>query len=115
MAALGVCGALTLGFFNREINFKSLMQSTVRVCRISGFFAMILVCAIFMGFGFTYFGISQAFSDWIGSLDVSREVVLFILMITFLFMGMIMDASALILVSMPVIYPVLQTLNYDPI
>lgn len=115
MAALGVCGAVALGLFYRELNLKSLLQGAIRCCRISGFFAMIMVCAVFMGFGFSYFGISQEFSSWIGSLDVPREVILLILMITFLLMGMIMDASALILVSMPVIYPVLQTLNYDPI
>ena len=68
-----------------------------------------------MGFGFSYFGINQAFSEWVGSLEVPRLVILLILMVTYLIMGMLMDASALILVSMPVIFPIIQQLEYDPI
>jgi len=115
MAAIGVAGALILGFSYRELNKDIFITSLTRSAQFMGFFCMIFVCANFMGFGFTYYGISQAFAGWVGGLEVPRLVILLILMALYLFMGMIMDASALILVSMPVVLPIIETLNYDPI
>lgn len=115
MAAIGVLGALILGFSYRELSWRRLYTALVRAARFNGFFAMIFVCACFMGFGFAYYGISQEFSQWITSLAVSRVVILLILMVMYLLLGMIMDASALILVTMPFVLPVILALGYDPI
>jgi C4-dicarboxylate transporter DctM subunit len=115
MAAIGVAGALILAMAYREMNRSTLVLAVMQCVRFIGFFSMIFVCANFMGFGFTYFGINQAFSEWVGSLEVNRIVILVILMATYLLMGMVMDASALILVSMPVIFPIIQELGFDPI
>jgi len=115
MAAIGVLGGLILAVAYRELS-RSAMALAIKKCvRFIGFFSMIFVCSNFMGFGFSYFGINEAFSNWVGGLLVPRMVILVILMITFLFMGMFMDASAIILVSMPVIFPIIKKLGFDPI
>jgi C4-dicarboxylate transporter DctM subunit len=115
MAAIGVAGGLILALAYREMSRSTMALAIMKCVRFIGFFSMIFVCANFMGFGFTYFGINAAFSDWVGSLMVPKLVILIIIMIMFLVMGMIMDASALILVTMPVIFPIIETLGFDPI
>ena len=115
MAAIGLAGGVILAIAYREMSRSALALAIMKCVRFMGFFSMIFVCANFMGFGFSYFGINQAFSEWVGSLEVPRLVILLIFMVTYLIMGMLMDASALILVSMPVIFPIIQQLEYDPI
>ncbi|MBU2634738.1 MAG: TRAP transporter large permease [Nanoarchaeota archaeon] len=115
MAAIGVCGAFVLAFVYREIDLPRLSMSLLKSGRFLGFFGMVFVCACFMGFGFTYYGISQAFSDWVGGLPLHRVNVLIIIMLMYLLLGMIMDASAIILVTMPVVLPIIEKLEYDPI
>lgn len=115
MAAIGVLGGVILAVAYREVNRSTMTLALMKSVRFIGFFSMIFVCANFMGFGFTYFGINEAFSSWVVGLMLPKLVILLILMVMFLLMGMIMDASALILVTMPVIFPVIQTLGFDPI
>ena len=115
MAAIGVAGGLILALIHKEMNWSTLAKALLNSTRFIGFFSMVFVCANFMGFGFSYFGVTDAFSGWIHSLAVPRVVILIILMLLYLLMGMIMDASALILVSMPVVFPIIEALGYDPI
>lgn len=115
MAAIGVLGAFVLGMSYRELSSGTLSIGLIRSVRLMGFFSMIFVCACFMGFGFTYYGISEAFSEWIVGLAAPRVVIFVILMAMYLLMGTMMDASALILVSMPVVLPVILAMGYDPI
>lgn len=115
VAAIGVLGVAILGLFYRELSWRKLLTAMMRASQFIGFFGMIFVCAVFMGFGFAYYGIADALTTWIEGLVVARVVILLILMVLFLLLGMIMTASAVILVSMPFILPVILTLGYDPI
>jgi len=115
IAGLGTAGAFVLAFAWRDMNRAKFSQILLRTTRLTGFFALLLVCARFMGFGFTYYGISAKFVDWVTGLPVPGVVVIILLMCMYLLLGMLMNASAVILATMPFVLPVILALGYDPI
>jgi len=115
IAGMGAAGAFILAFAWRDMSREKFSQILLRTTRITGFFALLLVCAKFMGFGFTYYGVSAKFVDWVTGLPVPGVVVIIILMGMYLILGTLMNASAVILVTMPFVLPVILSLGYDPI
>ena len=115
IAAIGCAGTFILAFAWRDMDRKKLERILLRTVRLTGFFALLLVCARFMGFGFAYYGISAQFVDWITGLEVSRWVIIVILMGLYLMLGTLMNASAVILVTMPFVLPIILALGYDPV
>jgi len=54
-------------------------------------------------------------ADWVSTLPLPTFVVLFIILLIYLFLGMIIDTIPLILITVPIFYPVVvDTLGYDP-
>ncbi len=54
-------------------------------------------------------------STWIGGLGVSRYMVLLIVVCIYLVLGCFLDAVSMMVLTMPVIFPVMVGLNFDPI
>jgi len=54
-------------------------------------------------------------SNWMAGLAVSRYAVLAIIVVIYLILGCFLDAISMMVLTMPVIYPVIRTLGFDPI
>ncbi len=115
LAAIGVFASIILGLVYRELDIHRMIVALTRTVRILGFFGILVSAACFMGFGFSYFGISAQFTGWIASLTIPRVGIIAIIMVLYFFLGMLMDATPLILVTMPIMFPVIVALDFDPI
>jgi TRAP-type C4-dicarboxylate transport system permease large subunit len=54
-------------------------------------------------------------ADWVGNLPVDRMVVIGIIIFIYFMGGFFMDSMALIVVTIPIFFPVVQKLGFDPI
>ncbi|MGD9086336.1 MAG: TRAP transporter large permease subunit, partial [Desulfobacterales bacterium] len=54
-------------------------------------------------------------STWVVSLEVSRYIILTIVILIYLFLGCFLDAISMMVLTMPVIYPVIINLGFNPI
>jgi len=68
---------------------------------------------------FSYFlalsTIPMAVSSWMAGLAASRYVILSIIIIIYLILGCFLDAISMMVLTMPVIFPVIKALGFDPI
>jgi len=68
---------------------------------------------------FSYFlalsTIPAVVSAWMAGLEVSRYIVLAIIIIIYLILGCFLDAISMMVLTMPVIFPVIKALNFNPI
>ena len=55
------------------------------------------------------------FANIVSDLSVNRYVILVLILVITLLLGCIMDSMAIVLLTIPVFYPLIQTLNFDPI
>jgi C4-dicarboxylate transporter DctM subunit len=75
----------------------------------------LMVGALIFSYGITIMGIPQAITSWVGSLQVSPLVVLILINFLLIFMGIFLEVSSIILITLPILYPLVLALNFDPI
>jgi tripartite ATP-independent transporter DctM subunit len=71
----------------------------------------ILIFVRFLG----YAGVPERFSEWVVSLPVPPTVVMLGILVVYLVLGCFMDAIGMLLLTLPVFYPAVMKLGYDPI
>ena len=71
----------------------------------------VLIYVRFLGFA----ELPDAFSAWITSLEMSPMVILICILLAYAVLGMFMDAIGMLLLTLPVVYPAVIALGYDPI
>lgn len=75
----------------------------------------IIVCALVFSRFLAYSGLSQFISDFLINADVNRWVIVAIIAGLYILLGMLMDAPALLAITLPVTHPIMMNLGFDPI
>ncbi len=92
-----------------------LKEALVETARLS---AMIftLIWGVFLFVRFLGFaGLPAAFSAWVVTLDVPPMVIMICILLAYAILGMFMDAIGMLILTLPVVYPAVIALGYDPI
>ena len=75
----------------------------------------ILIGAILLNNFLVLSAVPDAVGDWIGSLALSSTAILFVILLIYLVMGCALDSLAMILLTIPIFFPVIQQLGMDPV
>ena len=65
----------------------------------------------FLGFA----GLPAAFADWVVALDMPPLAIVVCILLAYAVLGMFMDAIGMLVLTLPVVYPAVVALGYDPI
>ncbi len=75
-----------------------------------------LIWGIFLFVRFLgYAGLPDAFADWIVTLDLPPLMIVICILLAYVVLGMFMDAIGMLVLTLPVVYPAVIALGYDPI
>lgn len=112
--ALGAFVVLCIALWN-GMKWNSLQEALVETSKLTVMiFALIWGILIFVRFlGFA--GLPQAFAEWLVSLPLPPIVVMIMILLGYAVLGMFMDAIGMLLLTLPVVYPAVIALGYDPI
>jgi len=114
-AAMGAIGAWLIGMLRRRLDWRSTMQCLVESLRTSAGIFTVLVGAFLFGY---FLAITQApahFSDWMLGLQLGKFGTLVVILLAYLALGCVMDAMAMIILTIPIFFPIVQQLGFDPI
>jgi tripartite ATP-independent transporter DctM subunit len=89
----------------------ALLESAKLTVMIFSIIWGVLIFVRFLGFA----GLPEAFAKWVVSLDVPPTVVMICILLFYVVLGMFMDAIGMLLLTLPVVYPAVIALGYDPI
>jgi len=89
----------------------SLLESAKLTVMIFSIIWGVLIFVRFLGFA----GLPEAFAKWVVSLDVPPIMIIICILLFYVVLGMFMDAIGMLLLTLPVIYPAVIALGYDPI
>jgi tripartite ATP-independent transporter DctM subunit len=101
--------AMAKGTLTVETTKKALMH-TVRTTAMIGW---IIIGATSFGYVIIYSGCAAELTDWVTTLPVSSNVIVIILMAGFLVMGMFLDPAAIVMMTTPIILPILVALEIN--
>jgi len=115
-AGVGALLALILvALLYRSVNPRNLMGIALETTRTSTMILMIVAFSAVLGQVLSFLNVPQELAQLVADLEVNRWVVFVIMNLLFLFLGFFIPPVAIILVTMPVLFPIIAELGFDPI
>lgn len=114
-AALGVLGALILAACYRRISWSMLKESIEGTMRSTSMIMLIVIAASFLNFVMSATGLTSALTQSIEGLGLSAGWMLLVIIVFYLILGCFMETMSMMIMTIPIIAPVMINLGYDPI
>ncbi len=113
--AVGSLLAVLIGVFQRKLTWKGFVSSIVDTLRVSCMVIVIVAGALIFGRFLTVTRIPFDIATWVVKLPVPNIVIMMIILAIYIVGGMVMDALALLLITIPIFFPVATELGYNPV
>ena len=114
-AAVGSVLTALIGFLRGRLTWRTLMESLIEALRTSVAIYTILVGAVLFGYFLAITQTPQKITAYLIALDFGAYGTLVLVLLFFLVMGCILDAMAMIILLVPIAFPVVMQLGFDPI
>lgn len=113
--AFGAFGALLIALFMRKLTWRNLVTATSSALRSSAMVMMLIVGAVVFGRFLTLTRLPYDVAAWVGSLNIAPVFILIAILLIFVIGGSLMDAMGFLIIAIPIFYPVVTNLGYDPV
>jgi tripartite ATP-independent transporter DctM subunit len=113
--AIGAGGALLIGLARKQLSWKKFFEAGKDGLRTSCMVIFIITGAVVFGHFMAISTIPFALADWVGALPLPPMAVMGIIIFIFFTGGFFMDSMALIVVTIPIFFPIVMKLGFDPI
>ncbi|MBW2605079.1 MAG: TRAP transporter large permease [Deltaproteobacteria bacterium] len=113
--AAGSFFAVILCMIQGRLTWKGFVASVIDTLRISCMVIMIVAGAVIFGRFLAVTRIPFDIASWVVGLPVSNTIIMLIIFSIYIVGGAVMDALALLLITIPIFFPVAKQLGYDPI
>jgi len=112
---IGAAGAMLLVIVNRQFNWRNFTGILGEIGRTTASIFLLLIAAQMYSRMLTISGLAAKMSAWAAALPVPPMVIIAMFIVVFLLLGMIIDSVSILLLTIPIMYPVAIKLGYDPI
>jgi len=113
--AIGAGGALIIGLFRRKLSWPTFIEAGKAGLRTSCMVIFIITGAVIFGHFMAVSRIPFILADWLGGLTIPPIVVMATIIFIYFIGGFFMDAMGLIVVTIPIFFPIVKNLGFDPI
>jgi tripartite ATP-independent transporter DctM subunit len=112
---VGAAGAFILGVLRRRLSPAQIREALLEATRTSAAVFTVLIGALLFGYFLTITQTPQKVTEFLTALGLGRYALLAIIMGMYLVLGCLMDAMAMIILTVPIIFPLIVQLGFDPI
>jgi len=112
---IGCSLLLAITLLKRELSLGQFVESLRDAVRVACMVLFLVAGASLFSYFLALSTIPAQASGWVAALGVSRYVVLGIVILVYLVMGCFLDAVSMMVLTMPVIFPLVMGLGFDPI
>jgi C4-dicarboxylate transporter DctM subunit len=112
---IGAFGAFILLIVKARITKQNVANALRDSARTTCFSFTILIGAMIFGSFLTISGLPAELTKWVVGLSVSRYVILISILLMYVPLGAIMDCLPMILLTLPVVFPVIDTLGFNTV
>lgn len=114
-AGVGAIGTLAIGMLRGRLGWKQIKAALIGALRVSSAIMMIVVGAYLFGYFLTITQFTQNAVEFLVHLPVGPYGVLALIMVGYLILGAVMDELAMILLTVPIVFPAMMQLGFDPV
>jgi C4-dicarboxylate transporter DctM subunit len=113
--AVGAVGAFLIGVIRGKLNRQGIRESLLQATRTAAAVFTVLIGALFFGRFLTITQTPQHVTEFFTGLGVGPYGVLGLILAMYIVLGCLMDALAMIILTVPIVFPAIQALGFDPI
>jgi len=114
-AAVGAFGVLLVSLLRRQLTWQGFVKSLYETLRTSCMVMLLIAGATIFGIFLAVTRIPFNIASWIGGFDLPPYAVLGMIVMVYFLGGCFMDALAFVMLTIPIFFPVVTSLGYDPI
>jgi tripartite ATP-independent transporter DctM subunit len=114
-AAVGAFATMLIALVRKQLSWKVLMDSLVETTRISCMVLVIVTGAIIFGHFLAVTRVPLVFADWVSHLALPNYAIMGVIVFVYLIGGCFMDALGMIMLTIPIFYPVAIAMGFDAI
>lgn len=115
IGALGAAAALLVSLLLGRLTKEGFITAVTRATRNSAMILTIIGGASVFGIFMTITGVPQMLMEAVEAAGLNRWVVFGIIVLILLFLGFFLDQLAVMVLTLPIIFPLLMRLEFDPI
>jgi len=112
---VGATGAFILGVLRGKLDKAGIKEALLSATRTSAAVFTVLIGALIFGYFLTITQTPQRLTELLTGLGLGKYGVLALIMLMYLVLGCLMDAMAMIILTVPIIFPVIVQMGFDPI
>ncbi len=112
---VGAGGAFILGLARGKLPGHKIKEALLQATRTAAAVFTVLIGALLFGYFLTVTQTPQKLTALLTGMGLGRYGVLALIMVMYLILGCLMDAMAMIILTIPIIFPVVTQLGFDPI
>lgn len=112
---MGAGGALIIGVLRGRLGVKNTIECLVNAIRTTAAIFTIVIGAFLFGYFLVITQAAQHFSQFLLSLPIGAYGILALIILMYIVLGAVMDELAMVLLTVPIIFPVVTQLGFDPI
>ena len=111
----GAFSAFLMALFMRRLTLERLKESLLETGRTTiMIFSIIVGVLVFVRF-LALTGLPATFAEFVLDLPLPRLIVILLIMSIYIFLGMFLDAIGMMMLTLPIVFPAVMALGYDPI
>ena len=114
-ASAGAFLTILLALIRKQLTWRGFVQSLADTTRISCMVMVIVTGAVIFGHFMAVTRVPYDLAAWVGSLPLPKQAIMMVVVLVYLFGGCFMDALAMIMLTIPIFFPVSEALGFDPI
>lgn len=114
-ASFGVVGVVILAMAFGVFTWESFRTSLIGTIRVVGMVFFILMNSTVFSQLLSLSGASRGLVQWATAFDVAPVVILGVMFLVLILLGMFMDPVSMMLITVPIFYPIATQLGYDPV
>ena len=115
LAAVGVLGAVIISIVSGRFSWLAMIRAGRRAVRTSAMIGLIIIGAALLNSAFGFLGIPKAVAAQIASFEFSPFVLIVVLLAFYALLGMFLDGTSIIVMTLPITLPLVTVAGYDPI
>jgi C4-dicarboxylate transporter, DctM subunit len=114
-AAFGVVGAILFALIERRLSWKMLNEAAAATARTTAMIGLIVLAAFLLNYILTSIEVPQKLARLVADLPIPPWAIMLIIIGFYIALGTFMEGFSMIITTIPVIFPVVKALGYDPI
>ena len=114
-ASIGVCCSLIIAAWNKALNLTMLKEAFEGTMRSTAMIMLIILAAVFLNFVLGFMGVTQSILEAIKELGWTPIQTMLVIVGFYLLLGMFMETLSMMLTTIPVVFPIIIFLGFDPV